>query len=350
MKIAFVLGTRPEIIKLFPCIKKCQEESIDYYIIHTNQHYNEEMDKVFFEELNISIPKYNLNIKESGHGGMVGKMMIEIEKILILDKPTHLIVQGDTNSTLAGAITASKMDIKVVHIEAGLRSYDKTMPEEINRTIVDHISDFLFLPTEKQLETSKKEGLLEKSFVVGNTIVDTLDLIQDLKLKTDFLLDNNISKNQYILLTCHRPSNTDNEKRFNQILDFTNKTSKEYNIKCIFPVHPRIKITKEQKNKYKSIIFTEPLNYTNLIKNSLMVLTDSGGIQEESCILEKKCLILRENTERPETVEVGGAEIVENFEIQYLIDKFKILLNKEVNWYNPFGDGKSTHKIFKIIT
>ncbi len=356
-KICFILGTRPEIIKMYSTIKLAQKQGLDFFIIHSNQHYDAKMDQVFFEELEIPAPKYNLNIGSGKHGEMTGKMLVEIEKILLAELPNVALVQGDTNTVLAGALASSKiLGIKIGHIEAGLRSYNREMPEEINRILTDHVSDFLFAPTEKQAEILKSEGIeKEKIFVVGNTIVDAVLNCRTLAKKTDILekIEQEVQTkiDNYVLLTCHRPSNTDSLANFTAILEAAQTICETKNCYCIFPMHPRLRSQLSFVQTFDRIKVIEPVGFLemlNLEMNSSMILTDSGGIQEESCILEKKCVILRTDTERPETVEVGGAILVTEITKKEIIDKSEILDNKKVNWSNPFGDGLTANKILEI--
>lgn len=353
IKIAIILGTRPEIIKLSPVIRECQKRKIDFFIIHTNQHYSNNMDKIFFDELELPQPKYNLKITSTNHGDMTGKQIIEIEKILINEKPSWIIVQGDTNTVMAGAIAASKIGIKIAHVEAGLRSYDREMPEEINRIVTDHISDLLFTPTKKQANILDKEGIdKNKIIVTGNTIVDAV--YQNIKLLKKHPELNHYQKEKYYLLTSHRPSNVDNKENLKQIINSVTQLAKENQIKIIFPIHPR---TQKNLNKFKIKIdkkiidLIEPVGYLQmlaLIQNAQLVLTDSGGIQEEACILKIPSLTLRENTERPETIEVG-ASILVGADQKKIINGTKIMLTKKRNWKNPFGDGNTTKKILNNI-
>ncbi len=358
MKYCFILWTRPEIIKLFPLINYCEKNNLDYFVIHTNQHYSENMDKVFFDELNLKPAKYNLWINWWTHWQMTWKMMIEIEKVLLEEKPDIVFVQWDTNTVLAWWLVASKLWIKVAHVEAWLRSYDRTMPEEINRIVVDHLSDFLFAPTEKQEEILLKEWIeKEKIFVVWNTIVDAVYLVKELSKKQEKEILNKywIEKENYILLTTHRPSNVDNKENLKNLLEWIIEIKKLSNKKILFPIHPR---TKNNAKKFwlnkllKEFIVIEPVwFFENIVveNNAYMIATDSGWIQEEACILQKKTLILRENTERPETLDVGWAVLVWN-DKEKITNWFKEFKNKKVSWYNPFWDGKSSEKIFKIFT
>lgn len=355
MKHCFILWTRPEIIKLYSCIKYCESNKLDYFIIHSNQHYSTNMDKVFFDELKLPEPKYNLWVNWWWHWEMTGKMMIEIEKILLEEKSDIVYVQGDTNTVLAWWLVASKLWIKVAHIEAWLRSYDMTMPEEINRICTDHLSDYLFSPTERQKEILEKENINKnKIFVVGNTVVDAVYMIKELsKSKTnEVLLKYNIEENNYILLTSHRPANVDNKENIESILNAMIELKNISWKKILFPIHPRTQnnIIKFWLEKLlDNFIVIEPVwFFENIIleSNAYFIATDSGGIQEEACILQKKTLILRENTERPETLDVWWAILVWNNK-EKIISAFNELKNKEINWYNPFWDGKTAEYIFK---
>ncbi len=356
MKIGIILGTRPEIIKMSSIIRQCEQNHINYFVVHTNQHYSENMDKIFFDELELVQPKYNLGIGSGSHGEMTGRMMIEMEKVLKKEKPDVILVQGDTNTVLAGALVASKMDIKVGHVEAGLRSYDRSMPEEINRIVTDHISDYLFCPTKDQEKILLDEGIeSSKVFVTGNTIVDAVfecGTIAD--QKSDILRDNSIKNNEYILMTSHRPSTVDNEENLRTVLNSVDEVAKKYHKKIIFPIHPRTRKMIENFNIDLSgnFIIIEPIGYLDMLllqKNSFLIITDSGGLQEESCILEKKCAVIRENTERPEAVEVGGCVLVGNSNKKRILEEIDNLISKDVTWSNPFGDGKSAKKILDIV-
>lgn len=351
--IAVVVGTRPEIIKLSPVVRELISLDIDFFIIHTNQHYSENMDNIFLQELGLPTPKYNLNIRETLHGKMTAKMLEGIESILINEKPNWVIVQGDTNTVLAGSLAASKLGIKVAHVEAGLRSYDRTMPEEVNRVIADHVSSALFCPTTTQQLILKGEGILEdKIYLTGNTIVDAVN--QNLVLAEQSNLSKKYLTKEYLLLTMHRPSNVDDSVVLkNNILNLE-KLSGELSIPIIFPVHPRTKsgIEKSAITLNENIItMIEPVGYLEmllLMKSAKLILTDSGGIQEEACIMNVPCITLRDNTERPETVEVG-ANIVVGTDYEPLLKGARKMLKSDRSWTNPFGDGTASKKIVKII-
>lgn len=345
MKIAIVLGTRPEIIKLSSIIRKCEEDCLDYYIVHTNQHYSPEMDSIFFKELKLPSPKYNLRVGSGSQAEQLTKMFLGLEGVFEENRPDRVIVQGDTNSVFAAAFIASRMKIKIAHVEAGLRSYDRDMPEEINRILTDNISDFLLCPTEKQREILISEGITrDKIFVTGNTIVDAIEWAKE--NETNILENLNLNKEDYCLMTLHRAENVDKEKRLREILNYVATFTEET---IILPLHPR---TKKMMEKFclvfpDNIRVIDPVGFLDMVtleKNSKIILTDSGGIQEEACILKIPCITLRTTTERPETIEVGG-----NILSGDPLKDFDKMLNEEKNWNNPFGDGKTGEKIISIL-
>lgn len=358
-KVAIIIGTRPEIIKCSPLIRYLQnQDNIEWFLIHTNQHYSENMDKIFFDELELSFPKYNLWIWSWSHGDMTWKMLISIEKILLEECPHIVFVQWDTNTVLAWWLSASKLGIKVAHIEAWLRSYDKSMPEEINRILTDHLSDYLFSPTQKQADILISEWIEKnKIFITGNTIVDAIyEWLEIAEKQEEKILKKYwLWKNDYILLTAHRPSNVDQKDTLKSILEGIWSISDILDKKIFFPVHPRTKLNIE---KFwlgylceERFILSEPIWFVeNLIveKNSYLIATDSWWIQEEACILKKKTLILRDNTERPETLEVWWAVLVWNNK-EKIINWFFSFDKKVVDWYNPFWNGETTNKILSAI-
>lgn len=355
MKICVVLGTRPEIIKTSSVIRLCEKEGLDYYIIHTGQHYSYELDKIFFEELELPLPKYNLDVGSGSHAKQIASILERIEKIFEKDMPDIVLVQGDTNTVLAGALCAVKMGIKVGHIEAGLRSYDRNMPEEINRVVVDHISDYLFCPTEKSKDIALKEGIEKKNILVtGNTIVDAVT--QNLELsnkKANILEDLKIKKSQYILLTAHRPANVDNKDNLESLFNGINNAADGLDLKVIFPIHPRTKKMIENFNLSipNNIQIIDPVGFLEFLQleaNAALIMTDSGGIQEEACILKIPCITLRENTERPETIEVG-ANLLAGVNPEKIRDAAIEIYKKDKDWKNPFGDGKSGEKIVRFL-
>ena len=354
MKMLLVLGTRPEIIKCSPIIRKCERLSLDYSILHTGQHYSYDMDKVFFENLELQDPKYKLDTGSGCHGAQTGKMLIGIEKVLKKEKPDVVLVQGDTNTALAGALAAAKLHIKVGHVEAGLRSFDQTMPEEVNRVLVDHCSDYLFAPTELSKRNLLNEGIPEKRVhVVGNTIVDVITQNLNVsKYKINVLKELNLTPDNYFLVTIHRQENVDNGKKFKDVIDGLTKVSDEFGLPLIYPIHPRSKKQMEKFNlKQKTIRFIDPIDFLSFLQlesNAKLVLTDSGGVQEETCILGVACVTLRDNTERQETLEVG-CNILAGTNPDKILECTKIMVTTKKGWKNPFGDGNSGKKIVEKL-
>ena len=350
--IAIILGTRPEIIKMSPIIRECERRNLDYFILHTGQHYSYEMDRAFFEDLNLPEPKYNLDVGSGTHGEQTAKILTGIEKILIAEKPDIVLVQGDTNTVMAGALAASKLHIKVGHVEDGLRSCDRTMPEETNRIVADHISDYLFAPTETSRNYLLKEGIPdEKIFVTGNTVVDAV--YQNLEIsreKSNVLEEMNLTPGNYFLVTAHRAENVDVKERLQGIIDGITAIGNEYSLPVIFPMHPRTeKMMKEFNISPEGITITKPLGYLEFLQleaHAKLILTDSGGLQEEACILGVPCVTLRDNTERPETVDVG-ANVLAGTDRDVIVTSSKQILETDTTWNNPYGEGKSSEYILE---
>lgn len=355
LKIAIILGTRPEIIKMSPVIRECERRGIEYYILHTGQHYSYEMDRIFFEQLKLPAAKYNLDVGSGLHGAQTGKMLTGIEQILMEDTPDVVLVQGDTNTVLAGALAASKLHIRIGHVEAGLRSFDRTMPEEINRIMADHISDYLFAPTETSKQYLLSEGIPEdRIFVTGNTVVDAVyQNLEISKQTTDPLKDMGLQEKGYFLTTVHRAENTDNKERLSGILDGFRQVYDEFGLPIIFPAHPRtVKMIHEFGLQIpEGVRITDPVGYLEFLQlesGARLILTDSGGLQEEACILGVPCVTLRDNTERPETVQLDGNVIVGAS--KNIIASLKQMMHAGNAWMNPYGDGAASRiMINKLI-
>ncbi|MDK2983566.1 MAG: hypothetical protein PWP19_1044 [Thermococcaceae archaeon] len=360
MKPAFVFGTRPEIIKLAPVIRAFEKRGIEPLIIHTGQHYDYEMSKIFLEELELHKIDYHLEVGSGTQAYQTGIAMIKIEEVLMEEKPDVTLVQGDTNTVLAGALASVKLRIPVAHVEAGLRSFDRTMPEEINRILADHASEILFAPTEDAKKNLEREGIVEGVYVVGNTIVDAVLQNSEIAERKSRILETlGLEPKEYALLTAHRAENTDSEENLKKLVEIIESLP----IPVVYPVHPRTeKRLKsfglwERLEAKEHVVLTKPLGYLDFLKlqkNAKFVLTDSGGVQEESIILNVPCLTLRYNTERPETIKAGGNVLVglEKDRVLCYVDK---LLNDEefygrmANAKNPFGDGKAGERIVEIL-
>jgi len=357
MKIGIIVGTRPEIIKMAPVIRECQDRAIPYFIIHSNQHYSEEMDSIFFKELELPKPHYNLGVGSGLHSNQTGNILIKMEPILLDEKPDVVFVQGDTNTVLAGALAASKLNIKVGHIEAGLRSYDRTMPEETNRIMTDHISDYLFAVGPNQEKILATEGIeSEKIHTVGNTVSDSL--FQHLELaesKSTILEDLELVSKEYFLVTAHRASNVDIEAHLRELLGLFDTLHQKYSQTIVWPIHPRTQAKLKEFGidvpSYLKLL--PPIGYLDFIhiqKHAQLILTDSGGIQEEACLLGVPCITLRENTERPESIEVGANVLVGRDANKALAAADSWLATNDFSWENPFGDGRVAKRIIDIVT
>ena len=354
MKICIILGTRPEIIKMSPVIRACEREKLDYFILHTGQHYSYIMDRVFFEQLELPEAKYNLDVGSGKHGEQTGKILSGVEPVLQEERPDVVLVEGDTNTVLASALAATKLYIKVGHVEAGLRSYDRKMPEEINRVLTDHCSDYLFAPTETARQILLGEGIQDtRIFVTGNTIVDAV--FQNLELakdRNDVLTDLHPEPRNYFLVTAHRQENVDVKERFEGIIKGLELVAKEFGLPVIYPIHPRArKMMNHFGLKANGIEFIEPLDYLSFLQlesKAKLILTDSGGVQEEACILKVPCVTLRDNTERPETRDVGS-NILAGTNAESIVSKTKGMIERNNNWENPFGDGEAGKRIVEIV-
>ncbi len=350
--IAVLAGTRPEIIKLAPVLRRLKEKKVPHIFIHSNQHYSYEMDAAILKDLKLKKPDYNLNVGSASHATQTGKIMEGVETICLKHKPSVILVHGDTNTTLAGALAAKKLHIKVCHIEAGLRSFDYRMPEEINRILVDRISDILFAPTKTARQNLLNEGIQKKQIVVtGNTVVDALYDHINLSKRSKILSTLLINPNEYILVTAHRAENVDVKIRLKKLTKLLEHASKKLNMKIVFPIHPRTKTKLSEFNIKTSnnILYTQPVGYIDmlsLLNNAHLIMTDSGGVQEEAYILQKPLVTLRDSTERPETLTA-------NFIIDSSVKKFNDALmaykNGTVHWNNSFGDGLASEIIVKKL-
>ena len=302
MKIIQLVGARPQFVKLAPVSRELRK-SHQEIIVHSGQHYDYQMNEVFFKQMQIPEPDYDLNVGSGSHGVQTARILEALETILIKEKPDWLLIYGDTNTTLAGALAASKLGIKTAHIEAGLRSFNRSMPEEINRIVADHLSDLLLVPTQTGMDNLKHEGLLDKAKLVGDVMTDSLAMGVEAARKQGVKM---ITDMPFSILTLHRPYNVDDPLKLQDILQKLNTLGQ----KILFPVHPRTQrlISPEVKERCSNIVFKDPLGYLDFLThmaNSQLILTDSGGIQKEAYILGKPCVTLRTETEWVETVESG---------------------------------------------
>ena len=356
-KIISVVGARPNFMKVAPVHHSFQKykDKINHLICHTGQHYDEKMSKIFFEDLSMPHPDFYLGVGSGSHAEQTAKVMIEFEKVLLKEKPELVIVVGDVNSTVACTLVASKLNIKTAHIEAGLRSFDRTMPEEINRLLTDSISDFLFVSEESGLKNLKKEGIPSKKiFFVGNVMIDSL--IQNLSKaeSSGVMKEFGLTPSEFILVTLHRPSNVDSEKFIKNLILLFDRLAKKR--KIIFPVHPRTKKNLHSfgfKSGNDRILLTDPIGYIDflaLTKNAELIITDSGGIQEESTYLGVQCITVRDNTERPVTTRIGTNHLAGTNLKKVEKTAIEILNGKKKKGKVPeLWDGKTADRITRII-
>jgi UDP-N-acetylglucosamine 2-epimerase (non-hydrolysing) len=353
IKIFIIVGARPNFIKVAPLFDELKKnKNLKPILIHTGQHYDFNMSKVFFHGLNIPHPDYNLKIGSGLHGEQTGKIMIKLEKICLKENPKLVIVVGDVNSTLASALVSAKLHIPVAHIEAGPRQFDKMMPEEINRILTDHISDFLFCPTQISVKNLKKEGITKGVYNSGDIMYDAfLKNIKIARKRREVLRKNKLKSKSYLLLTMHRPFNVDNKKVLKRILESIAMASRGR--KVIFLVHPRIKRNikyLKNNNKYKNFLFLKPVDYLNMLvleENAKKIITDSGGVQKEAYFLKVPCITLMNGTGWPETVKSGWNILVGN-ERKKIINAVNFSKNMKTQ-QRYFGNGRAAYKIVKTL-
>lgn len=352
MKIVTIVGARPQFIKCAAVSREIRKDHTEI-LVHTGQHYDPEMSEVFFKELQIPKPDYNLGVGSGSHGKQTGEILAKVEAVLLKEKPDLVIVYGDTNSTLAGALAASKLHIPVAHVEAGLRSFDRTMPEEINRVLTDHISDVLFCPTQTAVDNLKNEGITKGVYLTGDVMADVLayncDLVEE---KSSIIEALELEKHSYLVLTVHRPSNTDNKKNMTCIFEAIGKSGKL----TVFPVHPRTRKFLQVHGIWdiipSNIILTEPVGYLDMIqimRHAEKIITDSGGIQKEAYILEIPCITLRDNTEWIETLE-GNWNVLTGADKDKIWDaiiNMKPDLSKRYKHY-PLGASKKIARLLEM--
>ncbi len=358
LKIISVVGARPNFMKIAPVHRVFLNHKgvADHFICHTGQHYDERMSKIFFTDLKMPEPDFYLGAGSGSHAEQTARIMIEFEKIVLTEKPDLVIVAGDVNSTIACSLVAVKLGIKVAHIEAGLRSFDRTMPEEINRILTDSISDYLFVTEESGLINLQKEGISrEKIFFTGNVMIDSLVHFLPATANSDILKEFNLTKDKYCLVTLHRPSNVDSPEFLVTLFEVLSTLAGK--VKVVFPVHPRtmknIESAGLKENLSQNLLLAEPAGYIDflaLIKNAGLIITDSGGIQEESTFLGVQCITVRENTERPITVKLGTNQLI-GTDLQKVKQAALDITNgkKKKGTIPPLWDGHSAERIVDII-
>jgi len=347
--IATIVGARPQFIKCAPVSRELRKHFTET-LIHTGQHYDYNMSQAFFDELNIPEPDFNLEIGSGNHGEQTGKMLIELEKVLLQIKPDLVLVYGDTNSTMAGALVAAKMQIPVAHVEAGLRSFNRQMPEEINRIVADSISKFLFAPTQTAIDLLKKEGIQDGVYLTGDVMYDAFLYNCQIAEKSRILEQLAIRSKQYYLATVHRPQNTDDPI----ILKALIRTLENLNELTIFPIHPRTRNLMKQFNitvDNPNLRLIEPVGYLDMLaleKHAKLILTDSGGVQKEAYFAGVPCLVLRSETEWVELVEHGWAKLIGS-DFQRIPAEIEQFADFDGENATLFGDGHASRKISEIL-
>ena len=354
MKVLTILGARPQFVKAATVSRELKKANVHEVIIHTGQHFDANMSQVFFDEMDIPAPHYNLEINSLGHGAMTGRMMEKLEEIMINEKPDYVLVYGDTNSTLAGALTASKLHIPVAHIEAGLRSFDRKMPEEVNRILTDRISQLLFCPTTTAIHNLEKEGYTHFDCRIihsGDVMYDAVLFYRDKAQKHSTILKTlQLEGKPYILVTIHRAENTNDIHRLKSIVSALNELAKEATI--VFPLHPRTKAYLKSNNMVLNATLIDPVGYFDmlqLLSHSKMVMTDSGGLQKEAYFFGKYCITLRDQTEWVELAE-EGANTIAGAEQASILAAYHSSKNKVLS-LNPalYGDGHAAALIAKEL-
>ena len=357
MKVLSIVGARPQFIKAGVVSRKLLEKNIKEILVHTGQHYNFNMSEVFFRELSLPTPDYYLGVGSGTHGEQTGKMLIEIEKVLLQEKPDIVLVYGDTNSTLAGALAATKLHIPVAHVEAGLRSFNRYMPEEVNRVLADHISGYLFAPTNTAVENLRREGITKGVYKVGDVMLDVALEVASRIDEEKVLRRFNLKPKGFILVTIHRAENTDNKENLENIWNALHKLAKEGNI-IFFPVHPRTRKAIENyelKVESPNLRISEPVSYSEMValeKNAKVIITDSGGVQKEGYFFGTRCVIPRNETEWMELVEIGFNKLTGTKTESIYNSVQEILNSKEgVSNFNLeiYGHGNASDKIVEVL-
>ncbi len=355
MKVLSVVGTRPNFVKMAPVIREIIRRNIPHALVHTGQHYDKEMSKIFINELRLPELDYSLDVGSGSHGYQIGEMLKKIEEVIIKEEPDFVLIPGDTNTSLAGALASSKVSgVKTCHIEAGLRSFDRTMPEEINRILIDHCSDALFCPTSTSVTNLRKEGISgDIIHQVGDTMVEAcfehLNIAKQCGISEKYQFED-----EYYLVTVHRAENTDNRKRLEGIV----KALLSLGRKVIFPIHPRTKKMLiefemwDEVNSTDKIQFMEPIGYLEflfLLSNAKLIITDSGGVQKEAFLSKVPCVTLRDNTEWVETLN-ANANILVGTDQKAILDGVKKMLRAQIDYEtSPYGDETAARRIVDVL-
>lgn len=358
--VAIVMGTRPSIVKMSPLVWEFEKRGIEYILIHTGQHYSYEMSRQFLEDLAVPAPHHHLPSSRAGafHGEQTGHMLAGVERVLLEERPRLTLVCGDANTNLAAGLAARKLQIEVGHVESGLRSFDWRMPEEHNRIILDHISEHLFAPTDRTANHLQEDNVQGTIYVTGNTVVDALERhLRIAEEKSTVLEDLGLRSEQYLLATAHREETVDDPEVLGTLIESLAGVAGAAGMSVIFPIHPRTRKRIEtfglerMLERAEGLRLIDPLGYLDflmLLANAQVVLTDSGGIQEESCILGVPCITLRESTERQESVEVGANRLA-GATPEEVLGAFQEAITAARDWSNPYGDGRAAQRIADVV-
>jgi|AntRauTorckE6833_2_1112554.scaffolds.fasta_scaffold00289_10 UDP-N-acetylglucosamine 2-epimerase (non-hydrolysing) len=354
-ELAFVLGTVSEAIRLAPVIRACERYGVDYAVIDTGERRDEGFGRSVFEQFGLSEPDVTLDIGTGSDGEQTGMMLAELERVLAEIAPDIVVVYGDANSTLAGAIAASKMDPEVAHVGAGLRSFDRLTPEETNRVAVDHVADYLFAPTDKNRWFLVREGITElRITVTGSTAVDALDRVRDSSRRESDVLDElDVTEGGVLLVSVHQQENVDDPDRFRSVLEGAARAGETHGLTVVYPVHPRARerLDRDGIDVPAGVRTIDPLEYAEfvrLLSASTAVITDSGGVQEEACVLGVPCVTVRDNTERAATIEVG-ANRLSQCDPDSVVCAVTEAIEADAEWENPYGDGDAAERILDAL-
>lgn len=356
MHILTVIGARPQFVKaavVSNAFMKHPSLGIKETVLHTGQHYDENMSSVFFDQLGMSAPKYNLGVSAAGHGAMTGRMLEQIEAVLLQEKPDCLLVYGDTNSTLAGALAAAKLHIPVAHVEAGLRSFNMAMPEEVNRILTDRVSRRLFCPTDVAVTNLTNEGMTDGVFNVGDVMYDAAIAFADIAARTSRIFEHAGITDKYILVTCHRAENTDDYGNLKEIVDALYELAQSFSV--VFPLHPRTKrklVESGLDTRLNNVKLLPPVSYLDMVRleqNAEIILTDSGGVQKEAFFYEVPCVTMREETEWTETTRLGWNKLV-GADRQAIIEGVLDAKKPQVSFDKPYGTGDASVRIARLLS
>jgi UDP-N-acetylglucosamine 2-epimerase (non-hydrolysing) len=358
--VAVIFGTRPEIVKLAPVLEALRDAELRHFVIYTGQHYSPRMGRDIYDGFRLKPPRYRLPFQRQWrtHGQQTGQMLGYVEKVLLDERPQWVLVQGDVNSTLAGALAAKKLGIRVAHLEAGLRSFDPRMPEEHNRIMVDHISDLLFAPTEWAARQLKRESVRGAIHMVGNTVVDAVLANRVAARESGILKELGLAAKQpFFLFTLHRQENLEGPHSLDTLSELLHRVIEKFDFPVVFPIHPgtlaRLKDSRhlDELEKLEKLKLVPPLRYLDFLRllgACRLVFTDSGGVQEEACILRVPAVTLRDNTERPETLQVGS-NLLAGLDARRAVNAARAMLRRPRRWSNPFGNGRTGELVVKIL-